>query len=150
MSEYYEDPECRIHPTVEGSRQIEKVAEKVALDSYDKALATIETQQSQIKGLVEALEEAIQAIENLRSLTFDSLGHWELRQNSVPGAQSTQALKLSEKALSTLPADFLEKERKREAVIRAAKEYIAATKIAIINDEEDRFEDLHEAVDALD
>lgn len=66
-----------------------------------------ELQQAQIKGLVESLTGIAQSKKNRDDF-------WRIAAN-----QSLSA----EKALNTLPAEFLEKERKRDAVVRVAKAY---------------------------
>lgn len=78
--------------------------------SDKRSIATIEAQQAQIKGLVEALEAAKPFIE-------------ELVSNGYPREGSISAYRLMEEGISILPAAFLQRERAREAVIEAVKKF---------------------------
>lgn len=74
---------------------------------FSQLVATIEALQAQNKRLVEALQNLISAHRS------------ELRCNGKTGEES-RILFQAQKALSTLPAEALEAERRREEVIRAA------------------------------
>jgi hypothetical protein len=91
-----------------------------------KTITATKTQQAQIKGLVGALERITKS-----ELPPEKVFDYEGNDNTDLIAQYEMGEALgyhyqameAKKALSTLPAEFLEKERKREAVIRAAKKW---------------------------
>jgi len=106
------------------------------LASEAVTLTTLETQQAQIKGLVAALK--------IISLTVSEpcLGPCDCPTSDHLPSDS----EIARKALSALPAEFLERERKRDAVIRAACDLI----FFIGNTELNSWEQpLKQAVDAL-
>jgi len=88
-----------------------------------------EAQQAQIKGLVGALEQVNYCAELAIDHVRDAYG---------PDREPTQAvegiIEECDKALKTLPASFLERERAREAVIEAASKRYLVESIAWITD----------------
>ena len=79
-----------------------------------KISSTLEAQQAQIKGLVGALEYA---------KNHDPLQEWIEAPTKEIITHCGVVARKAEQALSTLPAAFLEREKAREALVSAAREW---------------------------
>ena len=157
MSEYQSDPETSIHLTEEGMEifKTEWITEFLKYRSdmmggrdpktpprpplgyksnIDYVSMIIESQQAQIKGLVEALGD------------YSNENHWRDYCENVYKYQ--QGYLEAQKALSTLPAEFLERERKREAVVRAAMEW-SKVKLNDLDEDDRTTKTLNDAVMVL-
>jgi len=131
----------------------------------DYASFIIETLQAQVNGLVGALERLKNNSEITEDNSFVQLSTGQtwitnnpegLEANSDYKRNWTMWVSLHDKEeldalfapLSTLPQSHLDTYRKKEAVIEAAVKYIEATGLSI-GLEEDAFETLHQAVEAI-